>query len=133
MDYRLYNSEGVLRYKSDPLKLILEVEQSIVDYYRSLIPRYWNSQPQRYRAHVSVVRNVTPSNMDMWGKREGVVVPFLYSDRIYNGEIYLWLNVFSVELEEIRRELGLPISSLYFDPPDGFLYTFHMTLANVKN
>jgi hypothetical protein len=43
------------------------------------------------------------------------------------------LNVFSVRLEEIRAELGLPVDAPFHQPPVGFKKTFHITIGNLKN
>ncbi len=132
----LFESTGVLRYSFKEgygYRLVLEIDKDIVKYYRSLIPP-WKGKPnpQMYDAHVSVVRKEVPPNLDAWGKYEGEEVRFLYSNHIYNGTVYWWLNVFCVRLEEIRVELGLPVSSQYTIPPEGFDKVFHCTLGNCK-
>ncbi len=114
-------------------KLILECDQGIVDYYRALLPKYIKPNPQRYSAHVSLVRHETPVILDAWGKREGQPVEFHYTNHVFFGKVYCWLNVFCTELEEVRKELGLPVSSEYTRPPDGFTKCFHLTLGNFKD
>lgn len=128
----MHTSEGILHYDNYPLKLVLQVDQQISDYYRSTLPKYIWTNPQRYPAHVSVVRNETPPNMELWGRYEGIKVPFLYEHHVYNGQVYYWLNVFCSRLEDIRVELGLPISSPYTLPPGGFVHCFHCSVANCK-
>lgn len=127
----MFSSKGPLRYNSN-YKLIVEVDQDLSDYYRSLIPKWLPVQQQRWPAHISVIRKEIPLNLDYWGKYEGEEVEFYYDPIIQYGTVYYWLNVFCKRLEEIRVELGLPISSEYTRPPDCFEKVFHMTLGNKK-
>jgi len=127
---QLFQSVGRLVYGTD--KLIVEADQGISDFYRALIPKYYRVRPQYYPAHISVIRKETPSLLQYWRKYQGEPIAFNYEPFPYNGEVYWWLNVFCVRLEEIRQELGLEVSSPYTRPPDGFAKCFHMTLGNVK-
>lgn len=131
----LFESEGTLQYSVEPqvgFKLIVSVPQQLSNYYFSLIPSYKNVNRQFYPAHISVVRKETPTNLEAWGKHHNQRIKFLYENWIYSGTVYYWLNCFSQELEDIRLELGLPVSSQYTLPPAGFVKCFHMTLANTK-
>jgi hypothetical protein len=131
----LYEATGILRYGSAEYghKLTVEVEQDLADYYRRLIPKAKGVIRQRYGAHVSVVRKETPVNLDAWGKYEGESIDFVYDSEVKSGKVYYWLNCFSTRLEEIRIELGLPVSSEYTRPPDSWVKCFHMTLGNTKD
>ena len=130
---RLHESVGVLRYTELPaIKLIVEVDPGISDFYRALIPKHIRSNRQMYAPHISVVRKEIPPNMDVWGKYEGHEVVFTYSNRIHMSQNYVWLNVFCTRLEEIRRELGLRVHSDYTLPPEGFNHCFHTTIGNFK-
>jgi hypothetical protein len=71
--------------------------------------------------------------MEVWGKYEGQEIDFSYENVIHSGTVYYWLNAFSTKLEEIREELGLPVSSQYTLPPEGFVKCFHITIANQKD
>jgi hypothetical protein len=126
----LFTSSGTLRYEDK--KLVVLADQQLSDYYRSMIPKYYRVQPQKYRAHISVVRKETPPDMSLWGKREGERVEFQYQPYLHNDATYWWLNIFCVHLEEVRRELGLPVSSPYTQPPSGFKKCFHLTVGNTK-
>jgi hypothetical protein len=131
----LYWSKGTLVYGADNnglSKLNVLVDPGIVSLYRALIPPYYTANPQMYAPHISVVRKETPPNMEFWGKYEGEVVEYAYSPEIHRGTVYWWLNAFCVRLEEIRTELGLPVSSQYTMPPEGFVKCFHITLGNSK-
>lgn len=132
----IHASAGQLRYSFDEevgYKLIVEVDPELSRYYRSLIPKYHVANKQRYQPHISVVRKETPPVIDAWGKYEGEDVEFQYDSYIHEGTVYWWLNVFSTRLEDIRIELGLPVSTEYTRPPDTFIKVFHMTLANKKS
>ena len=131
----IYPATGILHYSRGEhggYRLVLNVDQQISEYYRSLIPKYISINKQRYNAHISVVRKETPIHLDFWGKYDGQEVEYFYSPIVHFGKVYCWLNVFSQRLEEIRLELGLPVSSEYTLPPEGFVKCFHMTLGNMK-
>jgi len=133
----LFESIGILRYsfkENYGYKLIVEIDKDIAEYYRSLIPP-WKGKisPQMYAPHISVVRKEVPPNLDVWGKYNGEEIKFLYSNYINQGTVYWWLNAFSTRLEEIRVELGLPVSSQYTLPPEGHIKAWHITLGNYKN
>jgi hypothetical protein len=126
----LHTSIGTLRYGFT--HLVVDVDTEIPRYYRALLPKYVEIQPQMYPAHISVVRKETPPNMDLWKKYDGEKVEFKYSPIVHEGSVYFWLNVFCQRLEKIRVELGLPIHSPYTLPPEEFVHCFHCTLGNKK-
>jgi hypothetical protein len=127
-----HESTGVLRYSQDPLKLILEIDPGIAEFYRSLIPKWIRVNRPRYTPHISVVRNEIPPLMESWGKFEGWEIPFCYDSQIHVGQTYIWLNVHSVPLGYARKLLGLTVSSEITRPPEGFHQCFHTTIANRK-
>lgn len=132
----LFWASGPLCYSRGPgefYKLIVEIDREITDYYCSLIPKYTVFNRQAYAPHVSVVRREVPPNLALWGKHEGRDIKFAYSNIVHFGPTYCWLNIFSNELEDIRTELGLPVSTEYTRPPDGYTKCFHTTLGNFKN
>lgn len=134
-DLTLHDSVGVLRYSHTPeygYRLVMECDQAISDYYRDLMPKYIRPNPQRYGAHVSVVRKETP-DVAKWGLHEGRRLAFKYTGHVFFGQVYCWLNVFCKDLEDVRLELGLPVSSEYTRPPEGFVKCFHLTLGNFKD
>ena len=148
VDGQLHESTGILRYFSPVApgtpetqhtkgptqfhKLIVEIDPNIAAFYRSLIPKWHDWNVPLYPSHISVVRKEEIPNLDLWGKHEGEEVKFLYSPIVQMGKVYFWLNVFCKRLEEIRVELGLPVSSPYTRPPEGFQKCFHTTIANNK-
>ena len=126
----LYSSTGVIRYGFT--NLVVDIDPEIVRYYRALMPKYIQSNPQMYPAHISVVRKEVPPKMEFWRKYEGEKIEFFYSPIVHQGSVYFWLNVFCSRLEKIRVELGLSISSEYTRPPEGHVHTFHCTIGNSK-
>ena len=127
---KLFTTSGILRYGKD--KMFVEVDPEIVRYARALIPKWIRTNPQKYRPHISVVRRETPPNFHLWMKHEGEKIEFQYANTVHSGKVYWWLNAFSVTLEEIRQELGLPVSSQYTRPPGPYIKCFHITIGNVK-
>lgn len=135
MSVVLHKSVGVLRYSRGPhdgFRLVMDADQAIMDYYRDLLPPWKKANPQKYGAHVSVVRKETPVNLEFWGRYEGEEIEFNYPGQVFFGTVYCWLNVFCTRLEEVRTELGLSVSAEYTRPPEGFLKCFHLTLGNYK-
>ncbi len=128
----LFSSSGTLHYSTEGVNLRVEVDPEIVRYYRSLIPRSIKTNPQAYSPHISVVRKEIVPNMTAWRKYEGKEIVFFYSNIICFGDVYVWLNVFCSELEDIREELGLSRSSEITRPPTGWDWTFHTTIGNFK-
>jgi hypothetical protein len=131
----LRRATGPLRYyrgSQGGYKLIVEVDQAIADFHRSLIPKYFWVQPPMYPAHISVVRKEVPLASETWGRYEGEEVEFFYEPTVHSTHVYFWLNAFSRRLEEVRAELGLSVDAPFLQPPAGFTKTFHITLGNTK-
>lgn len=126
----MFSAEGVLEYTDHGLRVL--VDEEISSYYRSFIPKGINLNRQRHPAHITVVRHEDVFNHPKWKSRENEIVPFQYENTVYNGEVYFWLNVYSRELEKIRLELDLPITSWYTRPPGEYKRCFHITIANKK-
>ena len=129
----LHKSIGKLRYSRHNW-VVLDIDQSIADFYFSMIPKYLTKKKQKYPAHVTVVRAEyeTVLHREHWDKHKDEEIEFFYDSNIKEGEFYYWLDVFSVRLEEIRSELGVSIVAEYTQPPEGFSYCFHTTIANKK-
>ena len=128
-----YKSSGILEYSKDPIiKLVLQVDQGLSDFYKSLIPKYFNVKGQAYKAHISVImRGITPPNMSVWGKYQDYIIDFEYSPIIYNDDKYFWLYVSSPALEKIRLELGIKsFYKSYLDKNNEHI--FHITIGNTK-
>lgn len=128
---KLCESIGELKYSNNPYKLILEVDQGISDYYRSMIPKYYKVNRQLYNAHISIVRKEIPVNLQYWNKYQGKELKFEYEPFVYFDETYFWLNCYLKEIQDIRIELGLGPSHSIVKSPDG-KHDGHMTIGNMK-
>lgn len=119
----LYQSTGILRYGEGNcgLKLVVEIDSQIVEFYRSLIPRYYGVKRQLYKPHISIVRKEDVINIEFWGKYQDVTTNFTYSPIIHHDNKYWWLDVYWGDFNKIRRELGLNDRKV-----------FHITLGNTK-
>jgi len=122
---------GIIKY-GDNFRISLEVQQALVDYYLSLIPKYLRVNRGRDSAHITVVRPYleTPKRVVEWGKYEGRRIYFIYDGQIHNDNQYYWLNIQSRELEEIRLGLGLLHQRWNLTTNDWD--SFHLTLGNTK-
>jgi len=128
----MFTSVGKLIYSDNPYKLIVEIDPEICNYYRALVPKYILLARQKYAPHISVVRKEIPRDLSNWKKYADQEIEFEYEGVIYNDETYYWLNVRSLDLEMIRRELGLNLVSGITKSPDG-RHRFHTTIGNIKN
>ena len=120
-----YNATGTLRYCT--YWAMLDIDPELVRYYRSLIPAYLNASPQKYDAHISVVRKDREVVQDWtaWGKYAGEEVEYQYEPTLMYDNLYFWLPAWSERVGDIREELGLPRVR------EGFT-EYHITLANIK-
>lgn len=128
----IYSSTAVVKYEND--KVYALVDQQISDYYRSLIPKYIYVQPQKYKAHITIVRSgkERAPNIIFWGKHEGIIINFKYDSEIKSDSLYFWLDAFSNDIGNIREELGLERfrNDLTFG---GIQRTsYHITIGNKK-
>jgi len=127
MDASYYKNEGTceLSYQIDDsgYKLIGIIDSNILNYYYKLIPKYYNANKPRYKAHISFVRKERPLNLDLWGRYDKEIVKFYYSSLIRECPTYLWIDCYCKRAMDIREELGLK--------PQRFM-SFHFTVANTK-
>ena len=127
-------SKGLVYY-GPGIKAYVSVDQGLSDFYRSLIPKYYNAKPQKYKSHITIVRlgKEFPKNMSVWKKHQGLNVNFFYDNEIQSDGKYFWLNVQSEDIEKIREELGLP--KFRDDRKFGGILRkeYHITIANIKD
>lgn len=127
---------GKLRYSRPDgygYRLVLEIDKGISMFYRSLIPKWFRTNPLRALPHITIIRKETPKNLKAWGKYEGEVVEFEYDTYLHtDGKTYWWLNCYSKRLEEIAEELGMTPFVNYFPPAKGYRKIWHTTVANMK-
>lgn len=126
----MFSSVGILKYSSNPFKLIVSVDQELSDFYRKLIPPTINVRKPMYSAHISLVREESPK-LEYWNKYQDQNIVFNYESFIYNDPIYFWLKVECKQLEKIREELGLNRVSPITKSPDN-QHDFHITIGNLK-
>lgn len=125
----MFKSNGILKYELSNTvgkKVYVDVDQEISNYYRKLIPKWIIINPQKYKAHISVVRSEKLiTNLSNWKKFEDERIDFFYSNEIYNDNNYYWLNVECEILKEIRIGLGLSATVPWTNQ-------FHITIGNIK-
>jgi len=130
---QMYYSIGVVEY-GPGLKVVAIIDQGIVDFYRNLIPKYYNVNPQKHKAHITIVREnkESPKNMEFWGKYQNKKIDFFYDNKTQTDGVYFWLDAFSEDIGRIREELGL--SKFRDDREFGgkLRSAYHITIANTK-
>lgn len=129
-----FRSTGPLRYGFEEdygFKLVVEVDPEIHRLARWLVPAEFGIIKPRYSPHITVVRRETPVVMERWGTDEGRTVEFWYETYVRNDETYWWLRVFSDDLAQVRKELGLLAYGRTSMAPD-LKRCYHMTIGNVK-
>lgn len=126
-----YDSTGTLRYEKD--KAVVLVDFDIANLYRSLIPKYYNVQAQKYRPHVTVVRSRIDivKNRDLWKKYEGKKINFSYSNVVNFDGTYFYLDAQSDQIGDIREELGLP--RFRTNELGASRGCYHITIGNAKH
>lgn len=90
--------------------MIVKTPQDIVDYYH-----YWfqkkadiNLIKPKWGSHISVIRGEIPKeNVNCWKNNEGKIVNFNYSYKLKWNDDYVWIDVVSSELLDIREYFGL--------------------------
>ena len=127
----MFTGYGTVHYYDNEFRLILQVEQDLMEYYRSLIPLYLRVNPPRWPAHITVVRPGfdLPGRIRHWEDYEGEKIEFLYDPYLQSGTGYYWINCWSKRLEIIRTELGLENLSRFPVLPFGHRKTFHCTIG----
>ncbi len=129
----MVQGEGILHYSRTPglYRLVVDIDPAIIHYYRSLVPREINLNRQKFPPHVTVVREGSLPSPSAWGAYEGERLVFDYIPTIRVGDVYFWLEVYSIRLGDIRAELGLERIGPNARPPDD-KDCFHTTLGNLR-
>ena len=119
----LFTSKAQLFYYTK--WIIADCDPGIMEYYSWL---YWRRHGIKllkpmHGSHISIVRGEEEGiDCGWWKSRmDGPMVEFSYSIEMREQETYVWLDVFSSELEEVRTDLGLSNT-----PPT---FNFHLTLG----
>ena len=75
-------------------------------------------------AHVSIIQNETPPNLEHWNDREGREVTLEYEQAPQETDGYIFLPVNCPEALDYREQLGLPREPKW---------PLHLTIGNRKN
>lgn len=132
----LYTGQGYLSYSciNGFYRLVLNTRDDLAEYYRKLIPIAYRPMSNLNPSHISVIRKETPTTSH-WGKHQGRRINFQYSPEPIQAGVYWWINAYSVELEAVRFDLGLPVvgGKFNYPLPEGYRRRFHITIGNTKD
>ncbi len=120
----LYRLTGTVHFRERTCYATFDKETA--KYYYSLIPKYKNVKTQRYSPHITIVREFEKPNRRFFQDRlnfNGLEISYYYSPIILNDRKYYYLNVYSLEIEELRVLFGL--KRFRFN-------CFHVTIGNTK-
>jgi hypothetical protein len=97
--------------------------QDIVNYYYSLIPKYYYAARQKHPAHVTIIRkDIEFGNLEKYDGYRGLLEYDPYCNIDNN---YIWLNAYSTDIGKIRQSVGLPEYRYPFT-------SYHITVGNFK-
>jgi hypothetical protein len=129
----MITSTGIVHYDTaDGYWVTVSVDQQLLDYSYSLIPKYHRVVKPRWKAHVTVIRPEDFSeipDLQHWSKHEGETVSFVYDPTVMYEKGFWWFNLWCLTMEDIRRELGLSTKSRITIPPSGYNKAFHCTVG----
>lgn len=128
----MYSSKGKLHYGPGS-RVVVWVSPDLASYYRSLIPKAWDVQPQKYLPHITVIRPKYEKvkNFSAWKKHEGRLIQFDYENIVRFDGTYFYLDAQSEEIGDVREELGLTRFRLTELGAERKCY--HITIGNVKH
>ena len=108
-------------------KIIAEFSKDFGNYYFSLIPKYYYANRQKYNTHVTIVRGFEkPKIWKDFLDINGTTIDIFYSPIILYIEPYFFMNCWSKQIINIRRELGL--SKYRFNKQQ----SYHISIGNTK-
>jgi hypothetical protein len=127
----MFASSGVIHYDtSDGNRVTVSVDKAIGEYYYALIPKYYRVLKPRWNPHVTVVSPVDEIvHPEAWGLREGQIANFVYNHEVFYEKGFWWFNLWSLEMEQVRRDLGMTLKSRITIPPEGYSKAFHCTVG----
>lgn len=119
------------RHDSDGSWITAWMDNNILNYYYSLIPKHYRVNKPRWKAHATIARpEEGPFNMGVWGMHEGKLAQIVYDPMLHEERGIWWINLWSVEFEQIRLEMNLSIKSRITKPPSSeFSKCFHCTVG----
>ena len=88
--------------------LIARVDRSVVKYYQWWIWQRFRVKltDSAWKPHCTVVRGERPRT-NAWRAHKGEKITLQYSPAFWTNGKHWWLPVYSVDIQNIRRELGL--------------------------
>lgn len=127
----MFTSYGTLVYDptmdgqkvKEPFWLVVKCDDGISYYYAHMLYKWNGTKIHRpaWGTHISLIRNESVQNKELWKADEGLRVRFDYSPEIQTNGNHFWLTVFSHDLLAIRKRFGLP------NP----FYPLHLTLGSI--
>ena len=117
-----YWGRGRTFIEDNNLKMV--IDQSLVDYYFKLIPKYTGAQKSGHSAHITIVRDWEVADCKLSiAMFEYLDAYFFYGpDLIRRSGKHFVVDCFSSELELMRKSLGLSIHRQPFS-------CFHFTVG----
>lgn len=121
----MYETQGIIEVS--PQKIVVKIDKGITDYYYSLIPLSFVARKPLYSAKITVVRSfpIEKFAYELGRQFDGRTISVEYDGCLQYSQPYFYLNCWSKEIGEIRKELGLP------EFRNGFK-NYHITIGNVK-
>jgi len=114
----MFTSTGILQYdpgkgskQFDPWWALLVCDDELAKYYAWQLKKHgvevYPNDKGLWGTHISVLKGDVPPDPTAWGKYAQFEVEFHYSHiiRFDNGK-HAWVDVYSEDLSEIRKELG---------------------------
>ena len=107
--------------------IVAYIDEELIRYYRSLIPKAKYVNPPKTKAHATIVRAFERPDRFGWNKYDGEPIDILYYSGIQTDRrnLYYWLIADCDRIVKIRRELGL---TDYI----GLYENLHITVGNRK-
>lgn len=131
----LISSIGRIKYSKKPsIRVVLDIDPELARFYRSLVPKHISHQKPKYKPHITIVRTgiETITKWDSWGLYDGAEIEFSYDPCVQIGRKYIFLDVYSNKLGEIREALGLPRFRIPHQSVKTTKQCYHVTIANFK-
>lgn len=123
-----YKSSGIVKYCQNTRWVMLDTCEDLTKYYRHLYYLYRHKcekiYPCVWPSHCTIINGKYDHVIEnLWNKHLDREIEFTYNPHPIVGDEYIWLEIESLELEQIRLECGLTKFPLY---------KFHISVA-VKN
>lgn len=116
-----HSSYGYITYRDT--SCILLIQQEIVDYYYSLIPKYFDTNRQKYPAHITIIRKFEKPTIRLVTSN---IIRFEYDGKIHYKHPYFFMNCWSDDIGDLREDCGLP-RYRFADTAN-----YHFTIGNIK-